>query len=68
MKFEQAAIEFCKSSDKELDEVIFKVFDLEKNGRISRQELNLILFNIPMIGFCEAQSLLRGDTNYFHVF
>ena len=52
---------FCRSSDKDLDEHIFKVFDLINQGKISKEVMNLIVFNMPMIGFCDAQSFLKAD-------
>ena len=52
---------FCTSSDKDLDEHIFKVFDLMNQSKITKEVMNLIVFNMPMIGFCDAQSFLKAD-------
>ena len=59
---------FCRTSDKELDGHIFKVFDLMNQGKISKEVMNLIVFNMPMIGFCDAQSFLKADEDNQHIF
>ena len=42
---------FCRSNNAELDENIFRIFDLGKTGYVDEEELTMMLINFPDIGF-----------------
>lgn len=54
---------FCRSSDSDLDEHIFKVFDVLNSGILTKGQLEVILFNLPMFGFCHTYNLSKPDTD-----
>lgn len=45
---------FCRSSNNELDENIFKIFDLGNTGTVDEEELIMMLINFPDIGFSNS--------------
>jgi Ca2+-binding EF-hand superfamily protein len=48
---------FCRSNNAELDENIFKIFDLGKTGYVDEEELTMMLINFPDIGFSNSQNI-----------
>lgn len=61
-KFQTIITIFNRTSDSDLDEHIFKLFDVLKSGKISRGQLQVILFNLPMFGFCLDSNLSKPDS------
>lgn len=48
---------FCRSNNTELDENIFKIFDLGKTEFVDEEELTMMLINFPDIGFSNPQNI-----------
>jgi Ca2+-binding EF-hand superfamily protein len=48
---------FCRSSNDEMDEHIFKIFDLGKTEMINQEELIMMLINFPDNGFSNSQNI-----------
>jgi hypothetical protein len=47
----------CRSTDAELDEIIFKIFDLTDSKFISEEELMMMLINLPDMGFSSSNNI-----------
>ena len=58
---------FCRSSNNELDENIFRMFDLGNTGVIDLEEINMMLINFPDIGFSNSQNINQPDRFYQNV-
>ena len=41
----------CRSPDNELDKYIFNMFDMNENKAISKEEMTMLLYNLPDLGF-----------------
>lgn len=48
---------FCRSNNSELDDHIFKIFDLGNTNTIDEEELQMMLINFPDIGFSNSQNI-----------
>ena len=58
---------FCRSGNDELDEHIFKMFDLGKTNSIDQEELIMMLVNFPDIGFSNPQNINMPDRFYQNI-
>lgn len=56
-EFIQASRYLCRSTDAELDEIIFKIFDLTDSKFITEEELMMMLINLPDMGFSSSNNI-----------
>lgn len=56
-----------RSSDDELDQYIFQLFDLTSSKQISLEEMQMMLINLPDIGFSNSQNILEPDRFYTNI-
>ena len=60
-KFVRGAFRLTKSNDDDLDTQIFEIFDLQNQGRITKDVMKIIIFNMPTIGFCTNNNFTEND-------
>jgi len=56
----------CRSPDDELDKYIFNMFHFNENKIISKDEITMILYNLPDLGFNNSQNMNMPDK--FHMY
>jgi hypothetical protein len=57
----------CRSTQAELDKCIFEMFDLRNSDIISKDDLNMMIVNLPDMGFTLSQNVMVPDIQYKHI-
>lgn len=58
---------YCRSSDDEVDSLIYKIFNLDNRGGVSYEEIQMMLINLPDLGFSCTTNLDIPDLFYEHI-
>jgi hypothetical protein len=43
--------QLCRSTPADLDKNLFKIFDIRDNDEIGKEEINMMIVNMPDMGF-----------------
>ena len=63
-EFLMALKNFCRSTDEELDKLIFNLFDLRDKNFVSLKDMTMMLMNFPDMGFTCPSNLDEPDRFY----
>jgi len=65
--FIQTLLQLCRSSRADQDKNIFNIFDIRDNQEIGKEEITMMIVNLPDMGFTLSQNVLIPDIQYKHI-
>ena len=65
--FIQTLQQLCRSSRADQDKNIFKIFDIRDSQEIGKEEITMMIVNLPDMGFTLSQNVLIPDIQYKHI-
>jgi Ca2+-binding EF-hand superfamily protein len=65
--FIQTLHQLCRSSRADQDKNIFNIFDIRNNQEIGKEEITMMIVNLPDMGFTLSQNVLIPDIQYKHI-